>query len=157
MYIFFIALLCLPLLEIAGFFFMCGQIGIFPSLLWLWGSSMLGLYLLRHGGSGAWRRRREQGDDVFQLQDAFDSLCIMVGALLLIFPGFISDFIALPFLFGPFRHWLFNRVKGDPDSFVRTSYHSWTKTGPRQTSTTTQTIIEGEFKHIDDKPQLPKP
>ena len=155
MYIFFMPLLFLPLFEIIGFIVIGAHIGFILSLVWLCGSTMLGFYLLRTAGSGALRRARDQGDAVFQLQDAFDSLCLIIAAVLLIFPGFISDFIAIPFLLAPFRHWLFGRAQTNPDSFMRKGYRSWTTTGP-DGETKTQTIIEGEFRHVDDKPQLPE-
>jgi UPF0716 protein FxsA len=111
-------LLFLPVLEVIGFFAVVAHIGFLLSMLWLFGSTMLGMYLLRTGGLTALRRAKEKSDDVFQLEDAFDSLCTLIAALLLIFPGFISDFIAVPFLLAPFRHWLFGRAKTDPDSFM---------------------------------------
>jgi UPF0716 family protein affecting phage T7 exclusion len=155
MYKFFIFLLFLPLLEVIGFFAVVARIGFLPSMLWLFCSTVLGMYLLRTGGLTALRRAREKSDDVFQLEDAFDSLCTLIAALLLIFPGFISDFIAVPFLLAPFRHWLFGRAKSDPDSFMRTEYQRWTQREPRGAGAATPTVIEGEFKRMDDPPQLP--
>jgi UPF0716 protein FxsA len=157
MYIFFAPLLFLPLIEIIGFVSIGARIGFFGSLLWLGCSTMLGFHLLSTGGLGAWARARDRSDDTFMIQDAFDSLCALIAAVLLIFPGFISDFIAVPFLLAPFRHWLFGRSKAK-DSFMRRSYSSWTstrKTDADGNSTSSETIIEGEFRRVDDNPKLP--
>ncbi|TAL37168.1 MAG: FxsA family protein [Alphaproteobacteria bacterium] len=157
MYIFFAPFLFLPLIEIIGFVSIGSRIGILGTLLWMGCSTMLGFHLLSTGGLGAWTRARNRNDDAFLIQDAFDSLCALIAAILLIFPGFISDFIAVPFLLAPFRHWLFGRSKAE-DSFMRRSYTSWTRT--RETGpggkTTSETIIEGEFRRIDDNPKLPE-
>jgi UPF0716 protein FxsA len=144
-------LLLLPLLEIIGFFVAVAHIGFLLSFLWLCGSTMLGFYLLRTGTS-AWQRNRDKGDGIFQLEDAFDSLCVAIAALLLIFPGFVSDFIAVPFLLAPFRHWLFGRLKDNPNNMFREGYRSWSDTHGK----TTQTVIDGEFRRLDDTAQLPE-
>jgi UPF0716 protein FxsA len=152
MYIFLRPLLFLPLIEIIGFVTIGPRLGFFMTLLWLFAATTLGFYLLRIGGSGALRRAKETKDDVFQLEDAFGSLCLLIAALLLIFPGFISDFIAIPFMLAPFRHWLFGRAKADPDSFMRRGYRTWTDA---QNGTRQNTTIEGEFRRVDDDPKLP--
>lgn len=156
MYKFFMFLLFLPVLEVIGFFAVVAHIGFLSSMLWLFCSTTLGMYLLQTGGFSTLRRAKDNGDDVFQLEDAFDSLCTLIAALLLIFPGFISDFIAVPFLLAPFRHWLFGRAKSDPDSFMRAGYQRWSGAGKRGNSPATPTVIEGEFKRMDDHPQLPE-
>ncbi len=153
MYIFFMPLLLLPLIEIIGFLTIGVHIGLLWTLAWLCGSTTLGFYLLRAAGSGALRRARMGGEDVFQLEDAFDSLCLVIAALLLIFPGFISDFIAVPFMLAPFRHWLWGRAKNNPDGFMRRSYRQWTYTAK---DGKTHTVIDGEYTQVDENRQLPK-
>jgi UPF0716 protein FxsA len=140
-------ILLLPLIEIAGFVAIGGRMGVFLTMLWLAGATMAGIYLLRLGGSRAWGRARNGNDEFFAIQDAFDSLCLLIAALLLIFPGFISDFIAIPFLISPFRHWLFGHTKRHPDNFVRRSYTTWTATRPGAKG---ETVIEGEFRRIEE-------
>jgi UPF0716 protein FxsA len=152
MYIFFMPLLFLPLIEIIGFLTIGAHIGLFWTLAWLCGSTVLGFYLLRIGGSGAWRRARQPGEEVFLLEEAFDRLCLLIAALLLIFPGFISDFIAIPFLIAPFRRWLFGRVKSDPENIMRRGYRRWTD----GEGSSTQQTIDGEFRRVDDTTKLPK-
>lgn len=165
MYKLFAPLSWLPLIELIGFFVIGGKIGFFLSLLWLIGSTMLGFWLLMHGGMLAMARAGEQENELFAAQEAFDSLCLLIAALLLIVPGFISDFIAIPFILAPFRHWLFGRSKRE-DSFMRRftrqsrDFRQWTYTKTRTTGDAAapapSQTIEGEFRRVDDTDQLPK-
>lgn len=165
MYAFLPSLSWLPLIELVGFFVIGGKIGFLWSLLWLMGATMFGFWLLKEGGLKALMRRPGQENEFFAAQDAFDSLCFMIAALLLIVPGFISDFIAIPFLLAPFRHWLFGHSKKDGSymrRFTRDSggFREWTYTKTTTTSTgeapRNQTVIDGDFKRIDDKDQISK-
>ncbi len=102
----------LPLIEIAGFIVIGGRIGVGWSLLWVIADIVLGFTLLSTLGGNALRKAgksAEAGAPPFE--EMFDGICIIVGALLLIFPGFISDFLALPLLIPPVRHWLFLFLK----------------------------------------------
>lgn len=151
----------LPLIELIGFFVIGGKIGFFASLLWLILATMLGFWLLMHGGLIALQRGAQDEDGLFKAQDAFDSLCILIAALLLIVPGFISDFIAIPFILAPFRHWLFGRSR-DKDSFMRRftqqsrGFREWTytKTGEGKPAPGSNTTIEGDFRRVDDTDKL---
>lgn len=157
MYNIFSILAFLPLIEIVGFVVIGGDIGLGWTLLWLLGDTLLGVHLLKLAGSGAWLRARgTAADDLFQLEDAFDSLCLMTAGLLLLFPGFISDFFAVPFLLAPVRTWLFGRNKANPNSFMRRftrqteGFRAWTYTrthgGQAQAH---NDIIDAEFRRVD--------
>ncbi len=147
--------LLLPFFEIIGFIVIGGKIGLIDSLLWMMISTILGFYLLQAGGFRTLRRAQDPTtEDFFNAQNMFDDLCIMIAALLLIFPGFISDFFAVPFLIAPLRHWLFGRTKNNPDN----AFRRFVKRGQnfsygyyRETSHTPKgdTTIEGEYKQID--------
>ena len=129
----------LPLLEIIGFVTIGGRIGVLNTLLWLAGSTLLGFYLLRTRGLGGLTRARQgRENDIFMFSDLFDDISLLIAALLLIFPGFISDFMAIPFLLAPCRHWMFGFMRDNPDHFAR-----------RYTRKTV-TIIEGEYKRMED-------
>jgi UPF0716 protein FxsA len=155
----------LPLLEIIGFVMIGGKIGLGWSMLWLLADTMIGIRLLKAVGTRPWLRPRpEENDDFFQIEDAFDSLCLMIAGLLLVFPGFISDFIAVPFLFPPIRRWLFGRAKANPDSFMRSftqntqGFRTWTyraSTGGGR-SAPRQDTIEAEYTRIDGDGALPR-
>jgi UPF0716 protein FxsA len=102
----------LPLIEIAGFIVIGGRIGAGWSLLWLTADAVIGFMLLTTLGAGALRKAGKAADaGTLPLEEMFDGFCIIVGALLLIFPGFISDFMALPLLIPFTRRWIFSFLK----------------------------------------------
>lgn len=111
MFLFFL-IIFLPLLEIAGFIAVGGRIGVGLSLLWVVLDVVVGLSLLT-GTGGITLRRAQQStnDDAYPFEEMFDGFCTIIGALLLIFPGFISDALALPLLLPPLRRGLFYFLK----------------------------------------------
>lgn len=155
MNIFFYIFVLLPLLEIAGFIVIGGKIGLGASLLWLIGAGMLGSWVLR-GRGGIWARVQTADDDLFMVEGMFDALCLLVAGLLLVFPGFISDFLALPLLVPAVRGLIFRRLQKNPDGIIRrhvrfshTTRHGG---GERQS-----TVIEAEYTEIDPAPPAEPP
>jgi len=147
MNIFLTLLILLPLFEIAGFVVIGGEIGLGATLLWLIGSAALGVWVLR-GQGGIWSRVQTADDDLFVVEGMFGALCLLAAGLLLIFPGFISDFIALPLLVPPLRRLIFGQIQKSPDGFIRRNvrFHQTTRHGGNATETT---IIEAEYSEID--------
>ena len=101
----------LPFLEIAGFVWIGGKLGVFLTLVWVIGTMLAGLALLRHTGLQAVGRLRaalaegrEPGHSII------DAACFAAAAILLIIPGFVSDALALILLLPATRHWLLRRT-----------------------------------------------
>jgi len=150
-------LMFLPLFEIIGFVVIGGEIGVAATLLWLVGSTMLGLWLLQGRGK-TWSQVQAPDDEFFVIQELFDGLCLMLAGLLLVFPGFISDFLAVPLVISPLRHWLFRRLRDNPNGFIRRTFSAQqTKGGSRHGSYQKTTIIEGEFTEEDNTDTQPPP
>lgn len=148
MYILLWPILLLPVLEIVGFVTIGADLGVGMTLLWLFGTGWLGFYLLQSRGRSAWERAaKAQQDDIFARRDLFDGIAIFIASLLLIFPGFISDFLAVPFLLAPLRNKIFDLIGKNPQSPFRKSASETVLRTARRTTT----IIEGEFTKIDDK------
>ncbi|MDE2336501.1 MAG: FxsA family protein [Alphaproteobacteria bacterium] len=150
----------LPFLEIVGFVVIGGRIGLGWSLLWLLADVIAGLMLLRTMGGR--RRRAEQNPadpDAAALEDMFDGVCRVAGALLLIFPGFVSDFLAIPLLVPPLRRLLFlylkrhdgvlHNINATSQSFT---YWHFTDGNPRETPP--PKTIDGEFRNTGDEKKL---
>jgi UPF0716 protein FxsA len=106
-------LVAFPLVEIAGFVLVGGQIGLLATL---------GLVVVA-GGFGFWILRRQAvsaGQDLRgSLQDLRSSGAMMangalisVAAVLLILPGFLTDLAAILLLIPPFRRWLVAALAG---------------------------------------------
>lgn len=148
MNIFFKLFLLLPLIEIIGFIAIGGEIGLGLSLLWLMGAAALGTYVLR-GHGGIWSRVQTADDDLFVVEGMFDAVCLLLAGLLLIFPGFISDFLALPLLAPHLRRLFFQRMQKNPDGFIRrhARFNQKTRHGSGMGEETT--IIEAEYTEID--------
>lgn len=155
----FMLFLMLPLLEIAGFIMIGGKIGVGWALLWVIGSTVAGFsFLLSMGTQTLQKAKKSVNADVYPFEEMFDGLCILLGAALLVFPGFISDFLALPLLVAPIRHLIFRVLKSQHTSVLNnlsknaqgfTYWYYEEKNSPPGTVT-----IEGEFKKVDEDIKL---
>lgn len=107
-------------------------IGVWPTLFLLLLDALLGSWLLRHQGRGAWRRFNEAlRAGRFPGREVVDGALIIVGGTLLLTPGFITDVFGAVLLIPPTRaiaRGLLKRLTiarfavvtvGGPDSFRR--------------------------------------
>jgi len=97
-------LICWPVAEAFVAIQVADAIGVLPMLLLLIASWPLGTWALRSRGRAAWRRlsdavaaRRPPGREVL------DGVLILLGGVLLIVPGFITDVLAAFLLLPPTR------------------------------------------------------
>ena len=139
------ALLALPLLEIAGFVVIGGRLGLGITLLWMLVAGMAGMALIRHGGLNALTRlqsalneQREPGHSLI------DGAVMVAAGLLLIVPGFFSDFLALILVLPATRNFLLRRAAAHFETRI---YRSGGDAGTGGRSR--HTIIEGEFEIVE--------
>jgi UPF0716 protein FxsA len=79
-------------------------IGIWPTLALLLADALLGSFLLKHQGRGAWLRFNEAlAQRRFPGREVVDGLLIVVGGTLLLAPGFLTDIFGLFLLIPPTR------------------------------------------------------
>lgn len=79
-------------------------IGLWPTLALLLADALLGSFLLKHQGRGAWRRFNEAlAQRRFPGKEVVDGLLIVVGGTLLLAPGFLTDIAGLILLIPPTR------------------------------------------------------
>lgn len=94
-----VLLIAIPILEVWLLVQVGHEIGLLPTVLILIAQAIIGVLLMRHEGSRAWKA----------LNDAFtqgkvptgelaDAALILVGGVLLMLPGFLSDIIGFVFL-----------------------------------------------------------
>ena len=106
-------LLALPLLEIAGFVIVGREVGALATVGLVLASGIAGVLLLRNQGFGVMARVRAEmaggGDPSRQLAHG---AMIVVAAILLIIPGFITDIIGLLLFLPPVRDLAWSRLKG---------------------------------------------
>jgi len=79
-------------------------IGLWPTLALLLADALLGSFLLKHQGRGAWLRFNEAlAQRRFPGKEVVDGLLIVIGGTLLLAPGFITDIAGLILLIPPTR------------------------------------------------------
>jgi len=79
-------------------------IGVVPTLILLLADALLGSWLLKHQGRGAWRRFNEAlAARRFPGREVADGVLIVVGGTLLLTPGFITDVFGIFLLLPPTR------------------------------------------------------
>jgi UPF0716 protein FxsA len=101
-----LALLALPFLELAVFVAVAAMIGFGWALSLVVAGSAIGLLILRRAGGSHIARMRvalDQGSFTALQADASGG-AILIGGILLLIPGFITDIAALCLLIPPLRH-----------------------------------------------------
>jgi UPF0716 protein FxsA len=148
-----LALLLLPLIEIAGFVMIGPYLGVAGTLGVVLLSMLAGSALLRSEGLGTLIRVRQSiAAKQTPVPTALDGACRMLAALLLIVPGLISTALGLLLLLPPIRLLLRNAV-------LRRMRQSGTVAwSPRDGAVPPQggTIIDAEFREVPRRnPELP--
>ena len=105
-------LLLLPLLEIAGFVIVGREIGALATVGLVILSSVAGSLLLRHQGFGVMARVRTEMDAGRDpSRQLAHGAMIVLAAILLIIPGFITDIFAILLLLPPVRDFAWRLLK----------------------------------------------
>ena len=106
-------LLALPLLEIAGFVVVGRQVGALATVGLVLASSIAGALLLRHQGFSVMTRIRTEMDAGRDpSRQLAHGAMIVLAAVLLIIPGFISDIFGLLLFLPPVRDLAWRALKG---------------------------------------------
>ena len=102
----------LAVAEIALLVWVAGEIGVGWTLLVLLALAAVGGFLLRREGGKAWASLREARDDPDAVgRKVSDAALVLVGGLLLMLPGFVTDVFGFVFLL-PFTRPYARRVLG---------------------------------------------
>lgn len=107
-----LVLIVAPLIELAVFIQVTQWIGLLNALALLLLVSLGGVLLVRHQGLGVVRRVRDQvraGN--LPAADLVDGLLILIAGVLLILPGFVSDFLGLLLLLPLTRAFVRGRIQ----------------------------------------------
>jgi UPF0716 protein FxsA len=105
------ALLIVPVAEIAVIVWVGSLIGGWQTLALLLAESALGAYLVKHEGSRTWRSLRVAlNTGQMPGRELADAALVLIGGTLLLTPGFLTDlvgfFFILPFTRPITRGWL---------------------------------------------------
>lgn len=140
-----VIVLVLPIAEIAGFVVIGGRIGVLATLAWVILAAALGLGILRlQGMATAFQLRAALSRDEVPGRALFDGACVALAGLLLIFPGFVSDALAVPLLLPPLRGALFRLIARQVDTHLRGNMG-----GAAAAARGRGVVIEGEYHEID--------
>ncbi len=97
-------IIIIPALDIAVLLLSGKTIGVLPTIAFIIFTGVIGVYLAKKEGLQTIRRAREQlalgqvpGESIL------DGICVVIGGILLLAPGFITDLIGFLLLFPPSR------------------------------------------------------
>ncbi|WP_243373181.1 FxsA family protein [Geotalea sp. SG265] len=100
----FLLFLIVPVIEIYLLLKVGTLIGAVPTVALLFAISFTGAWLVRHQGFLVLRRiQTELAQGHLPAAELMDGFLILVGGLLLLTPGFFTDFLGIFFLFPPTR------------------------------------------------------
>ena len=122
-----LAVLALPILELAAFIAVVAAIGFGWALSLILAGSLFGALILRHAGSGHVARIRvalDHGSLAALQTDAWGGATLLEGILLMI-PGFITDIIALVLLVGSLRRTFVGAAPRQEDRVVDLAPEQW--------------------------------
>ncbi|WP_332713420.1 FxsA family protein [Pelagibacterium mangrovi] len=104
-----LALLALPFIEIAGFIWVGGQIGILPTLAAIILTAVAGVLIIRWQGLGmVLDSRAMMARGEVPARQFAEMMMIALAGLLLVIPGFATDLIGFALLIPPVRGWLYH-------------------------------------------------
>jgi UPF0716 protein FxsA len=107
-----VALIGIPLAEIAVFIAVGDRIGVAWTLALILLTAVTGVAILRRQGFAVLRRAQQQLDQgTAPVFEVFEGLCLLVGGALLLTPGFITDTLGALLLVPPVRHLLYRQVR----------------------------------------------
>jgi UPF0716 protein FxsA len=140
-----LALLALPIAEIALLIAVGQEIGVLPTLALVVAGFLVGSWLIRNRSLAVLQRVRaglEHGET--PVPELIETATVILAGILFMIPGFITDLLALLLLLPATRHAVQRFITGQV-------MRSGTRRG-------TATIIETEWREVrEDAPTLPGP
>lgn len=146
-----------PVAEIAAFVSIGGRIGLLPTFLVILGTAAFGIWLLRSRGFRS-AGQMQHGLNLVRTGagQIADDVLILLAALLLIMPGFLTDFVGLLLLIPPVRGliklWIAARFAGGLNVRMNTPFG---QTGP-QGGDRPDIVIDGDYIELDPDPKRPQ-
>ncbi|MBI78430.1 MAG: exlusion protein FxsA [Rhodospirillaceae bacterium] len=144
-----IALIFLPIIEIAVLIALGGEIGIWNTIILIVVTALIGAWILRQQGLATLRDAHQSlGQQTFPVSALFDGVCLLLAGAFLLTPGFVTDalgfLICIPLVRRVLRNWAWITIS-------RSSTHSeWTKheKSPNGSYRNRETI-DGSFREIN--------
>jgi len=125
----------IPIIEIYLFIKIGSQIGAFNTISLIFITAFLGIVYARYEGFNTLRTGMSQMvKNELPVYEIISGAALAFAALLLIFPGFATDFLGLLIIFPPTRKLILRKVSTNQKS-----------------NNSKQDFINGEFEDIDDE------
>ena len=126
----------IPVIEIYLFIKVGSEIGAFNTLLLIFLTAFLGIVYAKYEGLNTLRSGMSQiVKNELPIYEIISGAALAFAALLLILPGFATDFLGLLIIFPPTRKLIFKKVS----------------TNKERSNTPKQDYINGEFEEVDEK------
>jgi UPF0716 protein FxsA len=136
-----IALMLLPWVELFTLIELGIQTSALTAVAYVFVTALIGMAMLQRQGRGMFERlRQSHGGGFLGPQLLLDDMALGFSGLLLIFPGMITDLIAVILAIGPVRRRLMRALSGS----------ELANTGGVHDERSRETI-EGEYRRIDDQ------
>jgi len=140
-----LALIAIPLIEITLFIQIGEKIGIATTLIIIILSAIVGINLIRKQSFSILQKMRAHQANKTQLpEDLFSDFCQFMGAILLIIPGFFTDFIGILFFIPACQNFLFQNSSNNPSR-------------RKQSKQKKKTIIDVEYIEVEEIDKDKKP
>lgn len=141
-----VAFIAVPLIEIALFIQVGGAIGLWPTLLIVILTAVIGTSLLRNQGALALKNLRNSFNDLRDPTEplAHGAMILFSGALLLT-PGFFTDVLGFLLLIPAVRHAVFAYVRSRVTVQGFSAHPNQPPRHDRQND-----VIDGEFHEVDE-------
>lgn len=152
-----LVLILLPLVEIAGFAFVGGLIGVLPTVALVIATTILGGVLLRVQGIGVLGRIQEAVNSGGTAgRELVHGLMIAIAGVLLVIPGFFTDLLGLLLFVPPVRELVWRFLKRRV-VIVGAAGHGAGRAGFRPGGPRTIDLDSDDFSRDDDRdrPRLP--
>jgi len=112
MFWFILFLILIPAIEVGIFIWTGGYLGVGPVILLIVLTGIAGVALFRQQGIEVWRRAQfAMYNNESPANEIMDGICIIIGGIFLITPGFFTDILGFLFVL-PWTRPLFRRLIG---------------------------------------------
>jgi UPF0716 protein FxsA len=148
-FVFSVALIGLPLLDIASLIVVGRHIGALQTLAMVLLAAIGGVLMIRAQGFAILSQARKMLEaGRFPARQAFDGVCALIGGALLVLPGFVSDVLGVLLLLPPCRALLLAMISRQ---ITRSGHFAvWTverPVGPDREQG--GSVIEGEYETVE--------
>lgn len=150
-----------PIIEIAVFIQVGDAIGLWPTLIIVILTAVLGTHLLRQQGFNTLMRAQNSiNEGRIPAEEMFDGICLVLAGALLLTPGFVTDTIGFLLFFPPFRAFMKKNIK--EVILKRGNIHVVGPDGqpvhphsPQKNEQTNSKVIDVDFEEINPNPDSP--